>query len=109
MNLASSSFVILGVHSVEDTESCFLIEVELKEPLSSDDWGRITQAIPSLPQESWQVPYDERPLDPEGRHWAFFFHGIEFDRPLLTPYGPVLVPAPTPRPPHLQHILYEEP
>jgi hypothetical protein len=38
---------------------------------------------------------------------VFFLHHLSFDRPLLTPAGPVERPAPTLAPPRLAGIGYE--
>jgi hypothetical protein len=99
---------IHGVHPVEAREPCFLIEVELAEP-KSFDWGKVTQEDSTQPIANWQVAYDEQPLDADLRRWAFFFHYLDVDKPLLTPEGAVELPAVTPRPAHLEGVRYDEP
>jgi len=100
---------IIGVHSVEAPEPCYLIEIEFNEPPDDDAWFAITQEIPDQPQGDWQVPWDEQPLDTEKKRWAFFFHYLDVARPLLTPCGPIVLPEPTERPQHLDSIAYESP
>ena len=101
-------FDIRGVHPVEAAEPCDLIEVELAGD-EAFDWGEVTQEDATQPRANWQVPYDEQPLDDQGRRWVFFFHYLDPSKPLLTPGGPIELPAPTPRPAHLKDIEYTEP
>jgi hypothetical protein len=100
-------FTIRGVHPVAANEPCHLLEAELDA--GDFDWGSVTQAIPGEPESNWQVPWDERPLDDEKRRWAFFFHYLDFNKPLSTPDGDVPLPPPTPIPQHLANIDYESP
>ena len=65
-------FRVIGVHPVEAPEPCFLLEVKFRQPPEECDWVKITQRLPGLPSENWQVPYDERPLDDTGERWAKF-------------------------------------
>lgn len=101
-------FTIRGVHPVEAAEPCHLIEVELSDA-EGFDWGQVTQEDATQLRDNWQVPYDEQPLDDDERRWAFFFHYLDLSKPLLTPAGPVKLPAPTPRPKHLDSAEYIEP
>jgi hypothetical protein len=86
-----------------------LIEVEIDGQNERFDWGSVTQGDPGQPRANWQVAYDETPLNDEGSRWAFFFHQLSISRPLLTPAGPLDLPAPTPMPDRLKHVKYEEP
>ena len=104
-------FTIFGVHPVKKPEHIHLIE-ELTEGIEDGiDFGEITQEAIGEPRDHWQVPYDEQILEKkdESFRYAFFFHHLNFNRPLLTPMGPAPLPAPTPIPPHLQEIRYEAP
>jgi hypothetical protein len=40
---------------------------------------------------------------------AFFFHYLDFSKPLLSPAGPLELPEPSPRPSRLQFFEYEPP
>lgn len=93
----------------EHLASVYLLEVSGEDLTRRFEWGKITQEIPSLPRAQWQVPYEERPLDEGRSRWAFFFHYLRPDEPLLTPYGPVPLPTPTPLPAHLREVVYEAP
>jgi hypothetical protein len=101
-------FTIRGVHPVDAPEPCHLIEAELVDA-EDFDWGEVTQEDATQPRENWQVAYDEQPLDNDERCWAFFFHHLDLAKPLLTPVGPIPLPAPTPCPEHLHNIEYMEP
>ena len=87
----------------------YLLEVEGTTLGPLFPWGEITQEIPGEPRDSWQVVYDEQPLDPGQTRWAFFFHFLDLGRPLLTPTGPLPLPSATPMPAHLRGITYEAP
>lgn len=100
---------IIGVHPVVAPQPCHLIELEIGELLSLFDWKAVTQEDPAQPRANWQVAYDETPLNNEGTRWAFFFHYLDFSRPLLTPAGPLEIPAPSLLPEHLRHLQYIEP
>jgi hypothetical protein len=89
-------------------DGLFLIEVELEPPAVDLDWGEVTQEIPGVPSESWQVPYGEQRLDGSGR-WAFYFHFLDLDKPLLTPAGPITLPPPSSMPERLQRMEYHAP
>jgi hypothetical protein len=86
--------------------SLFLIEVSGDAIGKSFKWSEVTQEQPNVEQDNWQVAYDERPV---GSNWVFFFHLLDLNRPLLTPKGPIDLPAPTPTPRHLKAITYQAP
>jgi hypothetical protein len=94
------------------------------------DVGDFTQAADGLPRANWQVPWMECILDDEGKTllsepldalddpalWhgdvrlAFFFHHMDFGKPLMTPLGSIELPQPTPVPSRLSRIIsYETP
>ena len=102
---------IVGVHPISASQPCHLIEVELRTSLEKFDFGSITQELPNEREDNWQVAYDERQIggDKECSRWAFFFHYLALDRPLLTPLGLFTLPEPTPLPDRLKNIEYFEP
>ena len=106
-----NSIRIIGVHLVPSRTACHLVEIELTAPFAEFDFGLVTQEIPGQPRANWQVAYDERRIAVHGDacRWVFFFHDLTFDRPLLTPLGPIALPPPTPVPSHLKAIEYLEP
>jgi hypothetical protein len=101
---------IIGVHPVEAPEPCHIIVVELTEPPGEEfDFGEFTQEVEGEPRSDWQVAYDERPLDDSLLRWAFFFHYLDFQRLLMTPFGKMILPRETPIPSHLKDIEYWPP
>jgi hypothetical protein len=102
---------VVGVHPVDAEEPVHLLEVELAGDVARFDFGKVTQEMPSQPPENWQVAYDERQIQGDADHarFAFFFHYLDLERPLLTPWGAVTLPAETPAPAYLQAVQYEQP
>jgi hypothetical protein len=102
---------VIGVHAVEADEPVHLIELLVEGDTDGFDIGEVTQETPGQPKSNWQVPYAERVLEEsEGRtRFAFFFHYLDFERPLLTPAGPLSVPPASNVPAHLKDIEYESP
>lgn len=101
-------FTIRGVHPVKASQPCYLIVAELPD-FRRWDWGAVTQEDTTQSRSNWQVAYDERPISSDKTRWAFFFHYLDLNQPLLTPEGPVPLPQPTPMPAHLSDIKYSEP
>jgi hypothetical protein len=111
-DMASSKRVqILGVHPVPDNDDIWLIEIEIRGDLDGFDFGDVTQEDYGIPSSNWQVAYDDRLVAQRGETstYAFFFHFLEFNLPLLTSWGPIEIPSPTPTPRHLANIIYEPP
>ena len=116
---------IVGVYPVPGHEGVHLVEVFVRESPEAFDIGGFTQEIPDRPEEEWEVTYDERYLNQEGdevtadvfdepspgetTRAAFFFHGLDPARPLLTPFGAVELPPPMPMPERLARIITYEP
>jgi hypothetical protein len=99
-------FRIIGVHHVESNEPCHLIEVDIDD--MNFDWTSVTQRNSGRTREEWQAAYDEQPV-PGRKSWAFFFHDLDFSRPLVTKYGEIALPSLTPIPEHLKQIDYSPP
>jgi hypothetical protein len=87
-------------------EHLYLIEIDVQPSGAELNWAQITQPNKSLPRSSWQVPWDERPLDKQRCRWVFFFHFLDLNAPLQTPCGTIPLPAATPLPRHLASIIY---
>lgn len=100
---------IIGVHPVVAQQPCYLIELEIGERSRPFNWGDVTQEAPAQSRANWQVAYDETPLNVERTYWAFFFHYLDLSKPLLTPSGPLAIPAPSSLPEHLRHLQCIEP
>ena len=119
--------IIIGIYPVQENKDAHMIEVLVNAQPSEFDVGKFTQENPSLPQDNWQVAWDEHYLnesgdtvigdyfnkpgnDAESTRLVFYLFGLDFERPLLTPFDPVPLPRPTPMPKRLEEIVhFEEP
>jgi len=117
---------IIGIYKVEADEPCHILELEIQNTSEDFDIGSITQEIPDEPIDNWQVPYDEHYLDqngeilitpeyPEGMptdnvlRVAFYFHYLDFNKPLNTPVGDIDLIKETNKPERLNFMVYEPP
>lgn len=102
---------IVGAHPIDADEPVHLIELLVEGDIGTFDIGEVTQEVVGQPKANWQAPYDERVLEEsDGKiRYAFFFHYLNFKKPLLTPAGSLPVPKPTKQPAHLMDIEYESP
>jgi len=107
----ANSVRVVGIHPVPADEPVHLIEIELAGEVDQFDFGEVTQELPDQPQSNWQTAYDEREIAGDGDRvrFAFFFHYLDLDRPLSTSFGPVNLPAESPRTSHLRDVEYEQP
>jgi hypothetical protein len=101
--------------------------MQVQEPLNSFDFGKITQEADGLDPSNWQVAYNEEFLDDTGCivlkekdirsdnqpafRTVFFFHHLNFTKPLKTSLGDVSLPPLQPEfPERLKgKIVYWEP
>ena len=119
-----SPIEVVGVYDVPDAPDALLIEVASQDAPDELDVGEFTQEEPGQPRENWQAPWMEQWLDVSGDNIAsepfepppddlassrlvFFLHYVALDRPLLTPAGPVPLPAKTDLPQRLAGVEYE--
>jgi hypothetical protein len=123
---------IVGVYPVTDPEPevpVHLIEIWVRRTTEIVDLGKVTQKVDGKPRELWQVPYREYILTAEGdevlvncwdvpppESWlpgdirlVFFFHMLDFGRPLRTPFGPCHLPKESTLPDRLAMIRYVVP
>ena len=103
--------MIIGVHSVEANEPVYLIDLLVEGNTDDFDIGEVTQEVAGQPKSNWQATYDERVLEESGGkiRYAFFFHYLDFKKPLITPAGSLPLPKPTSKPANLKDIEYESP
>ena len=120
---------VIGVYPIETDEPVHLIEVSVLGAQGIFKVGDITQEIADQPRDNWQAPYMEQILSASGDEvlavdyeaskqpelWrgdmrlAFFFHYLDFERPLQTPFGEVQLPAESELPERLAMMEYEQP
>lgn len=115
---------IIGVHPINN--EVHLLEIMVNTPPSEFDVSDFTQDVPGQPRENWQAAYDEYYLSEQGdviigdflhaprndtgvSRLAFFMYFLNFDTPLITPFGKLKLPDPTPVPSRLSRIIdFEE-
>ncbi len=102
---------IVGVHPIEADEPVHLIELLVEGDIMEFDIDEVTQEVTDQPQRNWQAPYDHHLLEESERkvRYAFFFHYLDFGKPLLSSAGSLPLPKPTTVPAHLQDFEYESP
>ena len=118
---------IVGVYPVRGPEPCHLIELVIHDSEGEINIADFTQEVAGEPRDNWQVPYMENILNSDGTAiladdvtisqkpelWrgdvrlVFFFHYLDPQQPLKTPFGEMPVPQPTSRPDRLKIVQYE--
>lgn len=119
---------ITGVYPLHDApEICHLIELAVFDGNGTFDLTKITQVVSDLEPASWQCPYLERIVSVDGLEiltdldeaeelphlWygnyrlVFFFHFLDFSKPLRTPFGELNIPRESALPDRLLGISYE--
>lgn len=117
---------LIGIYSVDDNSDVHLIEVQFNDTPNNIDVGQITQEIKGQSPENWQSPWDEKYLNEQGdeiigdytdipqdrlkTRLLFFFHYLDFTKPLLTQHGKLDLTNPTSLPERLRgKVKYEQP
>jgi hypothetical protein len=115
-----------GIYTVDDSPDVHLVEIMFDQSPDNVDVGQITQELDGQPRGNWQSPWDEKYLSDNGEEvigdyfdipkgsaktrLLFFFHNIDFSKPLLTQYEKVNLTKPTPLPERLRgKVKYESP
>lgn len=110
------SFRIIGVHRVpvemfgdderppDEDQWPYLFEVELPVAFEATNWGEFTQGTDGLPRGSWQAVKDEQRIEGTNRA-LFFFHCVQWDKPLSTPFGEAAIPEPGEMPDRFKKTL----
>jgi hypothetical protein len=116
---------ILGVYKINGTSDVHLIELNINISPSDLDVSSFTQKDDNLSKDSWQTAYDEHFLNEDGTQvigtfieqdsligdktrMAFFMYYIDFSKPLLSQYGELLLPEPSPMPERLSGVIIFE-
>jgi hypothetical protein len=117
---------LIGIYTVDNNPDVHLIEITFDNSPDKVDVGQITQEIQGQPKGNWQSPWDEKYMDDKGEkiigdyfdipkdenktRLVFFFHDIDFSKPLLTQEGQLTLTQPTLLPDRLKDKLtYESP
>jgi hypothetical protein len=123
---SQNSMRLNGVYKVQGLEDVFLVELTFNESPGNVNVNEITQEISGTDRLDWQSPWDEKYLDEKGEkiigdfleqpsesdltRIIFFFHNLDFDKPLQTPYGQLKLTQPIDMPRRLNALVkYESP
>ena len=115
-----------GIYRLENHDQVYIIELFFNESPDQVDLGQITQESIEIDRMSWQAPYDEIYLNeagdkmigdslniPENCNYTrilFFFHYLDFKKPLLTHIGNLDLTNPISIPDRLKNlIIYNKP
>ena len=116
---------IIGVYSISESDEVKLIEMLIDCTPSKVEIDKLTQPEKDTPKSSWQAAYDEHYLSEDGTkvigrfgkiptnitytRLAFFLHFVDFEKPLLSQFGELWLPAESPIPDRLKIIVKYEP
>ena len=115
-----------GVYNVDESPDVHLIELTFDHSPEEIDIGQITQEVKGKSKDDWQSPWDEQYLDEKGEkvigndfeipqeqtrtRLLFFFHFLDFGKPLLTQFGQVSLTPPSTLPLRLRNLIrYKKP
>lgn len=111
---------IVGVYPVDTAEPVHLVEVLVTDAFDDVDWDAFTQGAPETIVDddgnehvgSASNAHSAEPVEvlSDGRtRVAFFFHSLDLGQPVLSPFGPLQLPAVTNRPDRLDGVDYGPP
>ncbi len=113
---------LIGIYSVDNEVDVHLIELDIKANFMDIEIDEFTQQKEDIDKLNWQAPYDEKYLNKQGTeiigNWldepkylthmtrlTFFFHYLDFSKPLITPFGDIDLKSPESMPARLSSIL----
>ena len=113
---------LLGVYKINGASDVHLLEFIFNISPTDIDVSSFTQEDDKLPKDSWQTAYDERFLNHDGTkvigtfleqrsltgdqtRIVFFMYYIDFNKPLLSQFGEILLPEPSLIPDRLSKII----
>ena len=127
MDYTNSIIDLLGVYKINEDPNVHLVELRIGLLPQNVDVSSFTQKNDALPESSWQVAYDEYFLSHDGMQIinplldndtlksctntriAFFMYFIDFNKPLSSKHGEVLLTKPLDMPARLSEIIIYEP
>lgn len=122
----NNSIELIGIYQLNHPSIIHIIELQVNEEIQEFDISKFTQEMEGQDKMNWQVPYDEKFLDSDNKvigDWiniptslhaetkiVFFFHELNFDKPLITPYGELVISSAIDQPNWMKEIMnYEAP
>jgi hypothetical protein len=117
---------LIGIYIVDGYKNVHLIELVIKAKYTGIDIGKFTQKQEGIDQSEWQLPWDEKYLNPTGTEisgdwvnpptvienttlFTFFFHALDFNKPLISPFGDIKLKPAEKMPERLKSIIEYEP
>lgn len=118
---------IIGAYYVDEQPDASLLELIVHKPFHEITITGFTQEIEGQHFDDWQVPFNEKYLDPQGENikgddlvtptelsrscrLTLFIYFLDYDKPLITPFGEINLPAKTAAPERITRIIrFEDP
>lgn len=116
---------LIGIYTIPNHNDVKLIELVIDENIADFDPRQITQEQKGQDKLDWQTAYDEKYLNDEGNkiigddfdkpngltrfRLVFFFHYLDFNKPLICQYGLINIKQATDLPDRLSKIIEYEP
>lgn len=118
---------IIGAYYVDGHPDLSLLELIVHKPFNQINIIEFTQEIERQHFDNWQVPFNEKYLDLQGENiigddlvtptelsrscrLTFFIYFMDYDKPMITPFGKINLPAKTVAPERITRIVrFEEP
>ncbi|MFD2169758.1 hypothetical protein [Tumebacillus lipolyticus] len=125
--MSNPQIELVGVYEVETTVDVVLVEVIADARFSDIQMEQFTQKDETQPRMNWQTAYDEQVLDRTGHEVigdfftkpsedsspsriVFFFHELDWNKLLITPFGALTLPeSPSEMPARLRGIIVYHP
>jgi len=126
MNESVRKIEIIGVYHVPEHKGISMVEVQVDAHYASFDPEGFLKPVSKAAPETWQPADDVRYLNPEGdlmigdqfqrpleeyetTRLVMFFHDLDINGPLVTPFGLVELPKRRPIPERLRSIIQYHP
>jgi hypothetical protein len=126
MNKNPTSVEVIGVYHVPEHKGISMVEVSVDTHYTGFDPQGFLKPDPERSPEAWETADDVRYLNPSGdlmigdlfqrpleeyetTRLVMFFHNLDIQRPLVTPFGLVALPKRRPIPERLRRIIQYHP
>lgn len=123
----NTSIKLIGIYDVDENPDITLLELTIDKKANEIDIGEFTQEIENEPRPNWQAPFSEKYLDKDGikiigddinlpaiitdnTRLTFFFYFLDINKPLITPFGQLLLTQKIAQPNRIKNlIVFEDP
>ena len=122
-----TSMKLIGLYVVNENPDVTLLELSIDKKANEIDIGEFTQEIENEPRPNWQATFSEKYLDKDGikiigddinlpsiltgtTRLTFFFYFLDINKPLITPFGQLLLTQRIAQPKRIKNlIVFEDP